>query len=91
FLTAFVPRLGSDVVAVGRTIHFHCTDTDGEWLVTGTAEGTTVTREHAKGDVAARGTASDLFLFLWGRVASTALDVFGDVEVLDRFRGASHV
>ena len=43
-------------------------------------------REHAKGDVAARGTASDLLLFLWGRVPATALEVFGDAELLDRFQ-----
>ena len=34
--------------------------------------------EHAKGDVAARGSASDLLLFLWGRVPADALEVFGD-------------
>ena len=50
-----------------------------------------VTREHAKGDVAARGTASDLLLFLWGRVPATALEVFGDAALLDRFRSAIRV
>jgi hypothetical protein len=60
-------------------------------LITGTADGTELTREHAKGDVAARGCASDLFLFLWGRVAPTTLDVFGDAALLDQFRDASHV
>jgi uncharacterized protein (TIGR03083 family) len=103
FLTVFLPRFAPDVVADGRTIHLHCTDiesdadghtdgdADGEWLITGTADGTELTREHAKGDVAARGRASDLFLFLWGRVAPTTLDVFGDAALLDQFRDASHV
>ena len=58
----FLPRFVPDAVADGATIHLHCTDVDGEWLLTGTAEGARVTREHAKGDVAARGSASDLLL-----------------------------
>ena len=56
------------VLAVGRSrarrparsMHLHCTDGEGEWLVRLGADGVVVTREHAKGDVAARGTASDL-------------------------------
>ena len=52
----------------GETIHLHATDTDGEWLIRLTPDGIETSREHAKGDVAARGPASDLFLFLVGRV-----------------------
>ena len=47
-----------------------------------------MTAEHAKGDVAARGTASDLLLFLWGRVPADTLEVFGDADLLARFRQA---
>jgi hypothetical protein len=36
--------------------------------------------------VAARGTASDLLLFVWRRVPASALEVFGDAELLERFR-----
>ncbi len=76
----------------GETVHLHCTDTpahtSGEWLITFTPNGPTVDPVHAKGDVAARGTASDLLLFLWGRVDPTQLEVFGDVELLERFRAA---
>jgi hypothetical protein len=45
-----------------------------------------VTREHAKGDVAARGTASSLLLFLYGRVPADDLEVFGDAALLARWR-----
>lgn len=65
------------------TIHFHCTDTHGEWLIDTTDGKANVTREHAKGDVAARGTASDLLLYLWGRVGSDRLEVIGDQAVLE--------
>ncbi|MFI5045441.1 MAG: maleylpyruvate isomerase family mycothiol-dependent enzyme [Acidimicrobiia bacterium] len=76
----------------GETVHLHCTDTaedgGGEWLVTLGETGPTVEPVHAKGDVAARGTASDLDLFVWGRVEPDALEVFGDAELLERFRSA---
>ena len=70
----------------GETIHLHCTDTDGEWLVRLTPQGVAVTREHAKGDVAARGTASDLLLLLWGRVPPDRVEVFGDASLLARWQ-----
>jgi uncharacterized protein (TIGR03083 family) len=92
FLTVFLPRLDGAAVALGTgTIHLHCTDTAGEWLLTGGADAVVVTREHAKGDVAARGTASDLALFLWGRVPADLLEVFGDADALARFRDAIRV
>jgi hypothetical protein len=69
-------------------VHLHCVDADGEWVVTLTERGPTIEHTHAKADVAARGAASDLDLFLWGRVESSALDVFGAPELLDRFRSA---
>jgi uncharacterized protein (TIGR03083 family) len=76
----------------GETVHLHCTDTEhggpGEWLVTLTADGPTVEPVHAKGDVAARGTASELDLFVWGRVGTDALEVFGDADLLTRVRDA---
>ncbi|MET0628421.1 MAG: maleylpyruvate isomerase family mycothiol-dependent enzyme [Acidimicrobiia bacterium] len=74
----------------GDTVHLHCTDTapdvGGEWLVTLSGDATTVETVHAKGDVAARGTASDLDLFVWGRRPAEVLDVFGDAALLERFR-----
>ena len=62
-----------------------------EALAACTYGGFTVTAEHAKGDVAARGSASDLLLFLWGRVPADSLEVFGDAELLARFRQAIRV
>jgi uncharacterized protein (TIGR03083 family) len=70
----------------GESIHLHCTDADGEWLVRLEPDRVVVTREHAKGDVAARASASELFLLLWGRIAPGTVDVFGDRELLERFQ-----
>lgn len=77
------PELGS--AACGETYHFHRTDGPGEWLVRFMPEGPVVTREHAKGDVAVRGIASDLFLFLWRRLPADRLEVFGDADLLSRY------
>ena len=79
-------RGAENVRGDGETLHFHCTDGDGEWLARLDPEGFSVTREHAKGDVAARGTASDLVLFLYGRVRADDLEVFGDASLLARWR-----
>ena len=79
---------GDAAVGTGETVHLHCVDADGEWVVTLTERGPVIERAHAKADVAARGAASDLDLFLWGRVDASALDVFGDPELLVRFRSA---
>jgi uncharacterized protein (TIGR03083 family) len=76
----------SQMRGAGETVHVHCTDRDGEWLVRLGSDGMDVTREHAKGDVAVRGAASELFLSLYGRTDTDALEVFGDAALLARFR-----
>lgn len=84
----WLPRLGRPLtqVSTGASIHLHCTDADSEWMIRLGPEGATVTREHAKGDVAVRGTASDLYLLLWNRVsAEQRCQVFGDASLLRRF------
>ena len=78
-------RGAAAVHGAGETIHLHSTDGDGEWLLRLADGAVIVTREHAKGDVAGRGPASDLLLFLYGRVEPSALEVFGDAAVLDRW------
>ncbi len=92
FLVNFLPRLTDNVAALGdATIHVHCTDVEGEWLVAQRDGEVAVTAEHAKGDVAARGSASDLMLFLWGRRSADSLEVFGDADLLARFSQAIKV
>jgi hypothetical protein len=44
-----------------------------------------VTREHKKGSVALRGTASDLLLVLWRRLPVDIVEVIGDSSVAERF------
>jgi len=84
FLTHFLgdPPAGS--------VHLHCTDVDGEWMVRSDALGSKqVTREHAKGDVALRGAASDLLLVLWRRRELSTVEVFGASDLASGFLAAT--
>jgi uncharacterized protein (TIGR03083 family) len=69
----------------GERYHLHRTDGEGEWLVDFQPDGVRVSREHARGDVAIRGTASDLLLWLWGRIAAGRLEVHGDQSLIARW------
>lgn len=63
------------------SLHLHCTDGPGEWLVTVSTTGEIdVRHEHAKGDVAWRGIAQDLFCNIWGR-PRPAVETLGDQDV----------
>jgi uncharacterized protein (TIGR03083 family) len=73
------------ITGAGETIHLHCTDVEGEWLIRLGADGLEVTREHAKGDVAVRGTASALLCWTMGRGPEDVLEVFGDATLLERW------
>ena len=89
FVPRFVVDVGDGVPSdlVGATLHVHCTDTEGEWLLRLTDGGIEVERIHAKGDAALRGPASDVLLAAWHRLPLEAIDVVGDrdraVAVLD--------
>jgi uncharacterized protein (TIGR03083 family) len=69
----------------GETLHLHCTDVDGEWLLRIGAAGPEVERIHAKGDVAARGRASDLLCVLSRRLDPDRVEILGDRAVFDGF------
>jgi uncharacterized protein (TIGR03083 family) len=73
------------VTGAGETVHVHCTDGDGEWLLRLTPDGLEVEAIHAKGDVAVRGPASDLLLVLLRRVGPDHVEILGDRAVLDGF------
>lgn len=60
------------ITGQGETVHLHATDDDlgdgaGEWMFTFTPDGVDVEHAHGKGDMAVRGAASDLLLFVWNR------------------------
>ncbi len=84
------PRVGAGALGEpGATVHLHATDVPGEWLVRLGPDGLRVERGHAKGDAAVRGTASELLLWLWGRLPIQALEVFGEEQAAARLRAAA--
>jgi uncharacterized protein (TIGR03083 family) len=80
-----LPRLGvrERIELPPGSLHVHCTDVAGEWLVERDDDGLRVVREHAKGDAALRGPAEAILLRLWNRTSRRAgdLDEVGDQAV----------
>lgn len=67
------------------SVHLHATDVAGaEW--TFDTAGRTLTRRHAKGDVAIRGTAWALARWSWGRPVDGEIEVFGDLAAAEAWR-----
>ncbi|WP_436796413.1 maleylpyruvate isomerase family mycothiol-dependent enzyme [Actinospongicola halichondriae] len=85
FADVFLPHAKRrGITGDGETVHLHATDGGlddgvGEWMFTFTPEGVDVERTHGKGDMAVRGAASDLLLFVWNR-RPIAVETFGDLD-----------
>jgi uncharacterized protein (TIGR03083 family) len=90
---AFTPRI-AELRGTGESVHLHCTDTEGEWMITLTPDGFTWEHGHGKGTVAVRGRAEDLLLLAYGRLPAADGDRFarfGDTALLDRWITASAI
>jgi len=72
------------------SLHLHCTDTNGEWLIS-LEDGFELVRAHAKGAAALRGPAEALLLRLWNRDTDRAdeLSPVGDESVLEAWLALS--
>jgi uncharacterized protein (TIGR03083 family) len=83
-LPHWLSRRGRTLRSNGDTLHFHATDSEGEWMVTLDPEGPRWERGHGKGSVAVRGPAGDLLLLIYGRRSpeDESFTVFGDRELL---------
>lgn len=83
----FLPNKTSETPLPG-SVHLHCTDTHGEWMLTPNGMNFLVTREHGKGDVALRGPAQLLLLVVMRRVSvdvalQSGAELFGSRGALD--------
>jgi uncharacterized protein (TIGR03083 family) len=75
----FLPRKFEDVSwGAGKTIHFHRTDGDAEWVLTVTAP-PEIREGHVKSDLAVRGSAADLWLWAMNRPAE--VELIGDTSL----------
>jgi len=81
-----VPRLiaREGIELPAGSLHVHCTDVEGEWLVSSDDGDYRMVRAHEKGDAALRGPAEPILLRLWGRETARAdeLSPVGDESVL---------
>jgi uncharacterized protein (TIGR03083 family) len=77
-----LPRVLSraEVDPPASSLHVHCTDVDGEWLVWGDKGEYRMLPVHDKGDAAIRGPAANIWLLLMGRLDRSKLDVVGDAS-----------
>ncbi len=86
------------------SVHIHCTDTDrdvdtgsddieaayGEWIIHRLdGDGIDMDHAHEKGDVAIRGRARDILLWLWGRTSGDGVEFLGDKAIADELVGGS--
>ncbi|MEV4072286.1 maleylpyruvate isomerase family mycothiol-dependent enzyme [Nonomuraea fuscirosea] len=69
----------------GQTLHFHATDTPGEWVARREPDEVALERTHAEADVVVSGPATDLLLVNSRRrpLAASSLDVQGDRAMFD--------
>ena len=72
-----------ELLAPGRTLHFHAMDTEAEWVVDLTGDAITWRRAHEKSAVAVRGPVTELLLLIYKRRPTQGLDVHGDGQLLD--------
>jgi uncharacterized protein (TIGR03083 family) len=67
------------------SVHLHATDGEGEWFAEVDGDRLEWRPGHHKGDVAVRGSRSDLLLLAWRRRDPSELEVLGDAAFLDAF------
>ncbi|MBN6033691.1 maleylpyruvate isomerase family mycothiol-dependent enzyme [Amycolatopsis sp. 195334CR] len=82
------PDYAAAMRGTGQTLHFHTTDTPGEWVARREPDTIVLERTHTKADVALRGTAEELLLVLSRRrplAEATTLEVLGDQALLDHW------
>jgi uncharacterized protein (TIGR03083 family) len=72
-----------ELLGPGRTLHFHATDTEAEWVMDLTGEAITWRHAHEKSAVAVRGPVTELLLLIYKRRPPAGLEVLGDEELLD--------
>jgi hypothetical protein len=84
FVVEFLPGLLTQegVEGLGGAFHLHATDGPAEWWIDLDASGSALP-EHAQADTAIRGTRSDLLLWLTNRAPLDAIEVSGNLLVLD--------
>jgi uncharacterized protein (TIGR03083 family) len=78
FLAITLPWAVKPERSLQGSVHIHCTDADGEWLINPDGR---VALGHEKGDAVIRGTAADILLVLYGRIPLETVEPAGDAAI----------
>lgn len=81
----------ADFDSSGRTVGIEATDCSDTWRISVEADETSWRRGEGEADVIARGTAGDLYLFVWGRADVGDLQVTGDSSTLSSWQSAAAI
>jgi uncharacterized protein (TIGR03083 family) len=87
YLLDFLPRLpAATFEGWTGTLHLHCTDAQGEWMLDLADVSRPARHEHGRADTAVRGPGTDLLLWLWNRRPPEGLEIYGDTSIVERWR-----
>ncbi|MFI5269100.1 MAG: maleylpyruvate isomerase family mycothiol-dependent enzyme, partial [Chloroflexota bacterium] len=92
YAAAFAPNV-KELRGNGESLHFHCTDAEGEWMIQLNPDGFSWEHGHGKGSVAVRGAAADLLLLTYRRLKlnDARFQRFGDEGVLASWLANAHI
>lgn len=68
------------------SLHLHATDIEAEWSLTLLHGKLELNHAHTKADAALRGTASEIYLWTWGRLPAEVLECFGNDDVIEAWK-----
>jgi len=90
-LAAFTPRKESFPVESEKVMQVSTDDTDDHWRVTLKPDDVSTARGEGPADITLSGSASDLYLVLWNRAPDSAIEVGGEIGILDLWHGNSRI
>ncbi len=82
----FARGLGAAAAGEGQTFLFEQSDGGRLWFVRFDSDSTTVSDRSEPADIVIRAPAERLFLFLWNRIDSDAVEVSGDAILATRYK-----
>lgn len=70
-----------------KVIHVHAEDTSDHWFVTLAPDEVATVRNGDTADLSVTGTAAELYLLFWNRTADSTVDMAGETNLMDVWRG----
>lgn len=90
-VSGFAPLYRPAKIPADRVLQVDATDVDERWWVTIGPSGVTSSRTGGRADLTITATAAELYLLLWNRTADSAVDLDGDLDVMNLWRTTCRV